>query len=116
MNTEEMIQNKIGEVRVADDVLLSITGLAATEVDGVSFLGKNIGYDEIVKAGKGLLSKHIEVNKKEDGAEISVEITVNGLIPLPEVSKKVEEHVTGTINAMIGLPVSKVIVKIVGVA
>ncbi|MBQ2136665.1 MAG: Asp23/Gls24 family envelope stress response protein, partial [Selenomonas sp.] len=41
------IHEKLGEVSIADEVIASIAGLAATETRGVYALGGNILHDQI---------------------------------------------------------------------
>ena len=38
-------ENKIGEVRIADEVVAIIAGLAATEVEGVASMAGNLNWE-----------------------------------------------------------------------
>ena len=44
-------EDKIGEIRVADDVVSIIAGLAATEVEGVGSMAGNITNEIVAKTG-----------------------------------------------------------------
>jgi len=112
---EKMVADKIGDVRVADEVIMVIAGLAALEVEGVNFVGKELSKESLPKAGKGVLSKYIGLSKKEEGIEVSLELTLNGQVPIPVISKEVENHVRGAIDSMTGIQVTKVFTKVVGV-
>ena len=41
-------ENETGEVRIADDVVAVIAGLAATEIDGVASIYGNITHPRII--------------------------------------------------------------------
>ena len=55
----------IGEVKVADEVVAIIAGLAATEVEGVDSLGGNITNEIVSKLGMKNLSKGVKVTVEE---------------------------------------------------
>lgn len=55
----------IGEVKVADEVVAIIAGLAATEVEGVDSLGGNITSEIVSKLGMKNLSKGVKVTVEE---------------------------------------------------
>ena len=60
-NTYTIHESKdIGEVRVADEVVAIIAGLAATEVDGVESMAGNITNELVSKLGMKNLSKGIK--------------------------------------------------------
>ncbi|HHX12821.1 MAG TPA: Asp23/Gls24 family envelope stress response protein, partial [Clostridiales bacterium] len=57
-NTYKIHENgKIGEVQIADEVVASIAGLAATEVKGVSYTSGNVTNEIAEKFGRKNLSK-----------------------------------------------------------
>ena len=55
-------EDKIGEIRVADDVVSIIAGLAATEVEGVGSMAGNITNEIVAKTGIKNLSKGVHVD------------------------------------------------------
>ena len=56
----------IGFIRIADDVVSDIAGLAATEVDGVARLSGNVSDELVSKLGIKNLSKGIRVEYSEN--------------------------------------------------
>ena len=58
----------IGEVRVADEVVAIIAGLAATEVEGVESMAGNITNELVAKLGMKNLSKGVKVQEKVKSA------------------------------------------------
>ena len=51
----------MGEVKIADEVVAIIAGLAATEVEGVSSMAGNITNELVSKLGMKNLSKGVRV-------------------------------------------------------
>ena len=54
-------EDNLGEVRIADEVVAIIAGLAATEVEGVSSMAGNITNELVSKLGMKNLSKGVRV-------------------------------------------------------
>lgn len=112
----DKMENTIGTVQIADDVVAIIAGIAATEVEGVSSMAGGLTKDLISKLGVKNLSKGVKVEVTE--GEVSVEVSLNVAYGynVPDVSTKVQEKVKSAIENMTGLTVSEVNVKIAGVA
>ena len=108
--------DQFGEVKVADEVVAIIAGLAATEVDGVSSMAGNITNEIVSKLGMKNLSKGIMVEVIEDEVMVDVAINIAYGFSIPEVSQKVQEKVKSTIENMTGLKVGVVNVRIASVA
>lgn len=105
----------IGEVQIADDVVASIAGLAATEVKGVISLAGGVTAELISKLGMKKLSKGVKVSVEEGNVNVSVAINVEFGSNIPEVSSKVQEKVKTTVENMTGLSVIGVNVKVLGI-
>ena len=105
-NTYTIRENvsNIGEVRVADEVVAIIAGLAATEIEGVKSMAGNITNE--------LVSK---VNVSEENVSVDLALNIRYGYEIPVVSKKVQEKVKSAIETMTGLEVSVVNIKIAGV-
>lgn len=110
------MENTIGTVQIADDVVAIIAGLAATEVEGVSSMAGNITKEIISKFGMKNLSKGVKVNVTEGDVVVEVALNVAYGYNVPGVSVKVQEKVKTAIENMTGLNVAEVNVKIAGVA
>lgn len=108
--------DQFGEVKVADEVVAIIAGLAATEVDGVGSMAGNITNEIVSKLGMKNLSKGIMVEVIEDEVKVDVAINIAYGFSIPEVSQKVQEKVKSTIENMTGLKVGVVNVRIASVA
>lgn len=107
--------DKLGEVKIADEVVAIIAGLAATEVEGVSSMAGNITNELVSKLGMKNLSKGIRVEVEEGVAKVEVALNIAYGYAIPEVSEKVQEKVKTAIENMTGLEVSGVDVRIASV-
>lgn len=109
---EEM---KHGSVKVADDVVAIISGVAATEIEGVA--GMSGGFADGIGDMLGMknLSKGVKIELGQQEVKIDVFITVEYGSNITQVGKKVQENVKKTVETMTGLDVLEVNVNIQGV-
>jgi uncharacterized alkaline shock family protein YloU len=114
-NTVVIRDSEEGSVRVADEVIAIIAGLAATEVEGVSSMAGNITNELVGKLGMRNLSKGIRIEMMEDSIEVYIAINIAYGYNIPDVSAKVQERVKTAIENMTGLTISVVNVRIAAV-
>ena len=105
----------IGEVKIADEVVAIIAGLAAMEVEGVASMAGNATRELISKLGMKSLSKGVKVDVL-DGI-VTVSLTLNLLYGygVKDISVKVQEKVKSSIENMTGLEVADVNIRVAGV-
>ena len=105
----------LGTIRVADEVVSIIAGLATTEVEGVAGMSGGIagGIAEIL--GRKNFSKGVKVEGGEKEAAIDLYIIVKYGIRIPEVALAAQENVKRAIETMTGLSVIEVNVHVQGV-
>ncbi|MBQ8821621.1 MAG: Asp23/Gls24 family envelope stress response protein [Lachnospiraceae bacterium] len=104
-----------GVVAVADDVLAMIAGLAATEVEGVAYLGGNITGEMISKVGSKNLNKGIRVNVSENMVKIDLAVVMEYGYSIPVTCGKIQDKVKTAIENMTGMSCSDVNIRIAGV-
>lgn len=114
-NTINIKSDESGEIKVADEVVAIIAGLAATEVDGVSSMAGNITNEIVSRLGMKSLSKGIQVEVDDNEVVVDVAINIAYGYSIPEVSTKVQEKVKSTIETMTGLSVATINVRIASV-
>lgn len=115
-NQEVQTENtNIGDIRIADEVVAIIAGLAATEVDGVCSMAGGITNSLVSRLGMKNLSKGVKVEINDKEVEVKLALNVNYNTHIPEISKKVQDKVKSAIEGMTGLSVVKVDVSIAGV-
>lgn len=113
--TYKIKSDQVGDVRVADEVVAIIAGLAATEVEGVSSMAGNITNEIVSRLGMKNLSKGIMVEVLEDEVKVDVAINIAYGYSIPEVSSKVQDKIKSAIENMTGLNVAVVNVRIASV-
>ncbi|MGI6038324.1 MAG: Asp23/Gls24 family envelope stress response protein [Limnochordia bacterium] len=112
-NTRE--RNELGELRIADEVLCIIAGLAATEVEGVAGMSGGIAGGIAEMLGRKNLSKGVKVDAGEEQVVVDLFIIVQYGVQIDEVAWKIQENVKRAIEGMTGLNVVEVNVHIQGV-
>lgn len=108
-------ENDLGTVKIADEVVAIIAGLAATEVLGVAGMSGGLagGIAEIL--GRKNLTKGVKVEVGEKQAAIDLFLIVEYGVKIPEVAWHVQENVKKAIESMTGLDVIEVNIHIQGV-
>ncbi|MEG0962026.1 MAG: Asp23/Gls24 family envelope stress response protein [Lachnospiraceae bacterium] len=107
--------DKLGKVRIADEVVTIIAGLAATEVEGVSSMAGNITNELVSKLGMKNLSKGIKLEILNNVVTVDVALNISFGYAIPKVSAKVQERVKSAIESMTGLEVNTINIRIAGV-
>ena len=107
--------DQLGEVKIADEVVAIIAGLATTEVEGVASMAGNITNEIVSKLGMKNLSKGIMVEVMDGEVKVDVAINIDYRFSIPEVSAKVQDRIKSTIENMTGLNVAVVNVRIASV-
>ena len=112
-----MLNNSIGSVRIADEVVEVIAGMAASEVKGVAEMSGGFVGDiaNMLTRGKNA-SKGIKVEVGEKEASVDLFLAVEYGVSIPEVAQKVQEAVKEAIEGMTGLKVLEINVHIQGIA
>lgn len=108
---EENINNEIdlGIVKISDEVVAVIAGLATTEVKGVVGMSASLvgGITQIL-AGKKNLSKGVKVSVGENSAAIDLYVVVEYGVRIPDIALEAQENVKKAVESMTGLNVSAV--------
>ena len=105
----------IGEVRIADEVIAGIAGLAAVEIKGVASMAGNLTKDLIGKLGNGNLSKGVTLQIEDNNVRADIALFMEYGYSVPKVCRKVQEKVKTAIESMTGMNVTEVNVRIAGV-
>ena len=115
MDAKKGINNALGTIRIADEVVSIIAGLAATEVEGVAGMSGGIagGIAEIL--GRKNFSKGVKVEVGEKEAAIDLYIIVKYGVRIPDIALNVQEAVKAAIENMTGLSTVEVNVHVQGV-
>lgn len=107
----------MGNIKIAVDVVTTIAGIAASEIEGVSNMYSSIagGIAEILGAKKNP-GKGVKVEMKEDSVIVDLFIIVEYGIRIPELAWEIQETVKENIETMTGLLVEKVNIHVEGIS
>ncbi len=104
-----------GTVKIANDVVAMIAGLAATEVSGVSAMVGNITNEFMGKVGMKKQPKGVKVDIIDKTVSVDLAVNLDYGFNIPTTCSKVQEKVKNAIETMTGLEVADVNIRIVGI-
>lgn len=104
-----------GTIKIADEVVSIIAGLATIEVAGVAGMSGGFagGIAEIL--GKRSLSKGVKVAVAENETAIDLYLISDFGVCIPDVAQQVQENVKAAVENMTGLAVVQVNVHVQGI-
>ncbi len=111
--TEEL---QTGIIRISDDVVATIAGLAALETPGIAAMSGGISEGLAKRLSGKNAQKGVSVEVGQLEAAIDLRIIVQYGIPIQEVCRQLQENVREALENMTGLHVVEVNVKVEGVA
>jgi uncharacterized alkaline shock family protein YloU len=112
---EQIDRYDAGSIRIANEVVKIIAGLAATEVKGIIGMSGGVvdGFAELLK--KKNLSKGVKVEVGEKQVAVDLFVIIEYGAKIPDTAYLVQENVKRAIESMTGLDVVEVNVHIQGV-
>ncbi|MDI3519382.1 MULTISPECIES: Asp23/Gls24 family envelope stress response protein [Caldanaerobacter] len=115
-NVKNFENQELGSVKISEEVVSIIAGLAATEVPGVAGMSGGVvnGISEIL--GRKNLSKGVKVEVGDKEATIDLYLIVDYGVRIPEVAWNVQENVKNAVENMTGLKVVEVNIHVQGVS
>ncbi|MDA8193022.1 MAG: Asp23/Gls24 family envelope stress response protein [Thermaerobacter sp.] len=109
-------QKTIPVVLIANDVIGTIAGIAATEVDGVAGMSGGLVEGISEKLGKRTSGKGVRVDVTDQMVTLDLFLVVQFGAKIPEVAVRVQDVVKRQVESMTGLGVSSVNIHVQGVA
>jgi uncharacterized alkaline shock family protein YloU len=102
-------EQEIGIVKISDEVVSVIAGLATAEVEGIAGMSSGlVGEISQIFTGKKNVSKGVKVSVENNSAIIDLYTAVEYGVKIPELAQKVQANVKKTVETMTGLAVSGV--------
>ena len=111
IENKEIVAENDESIKISNDVVASIAGVAVSEVPGV--YGMAGGITEIF--GKKGLTKGIKVEVGEMETKIDVNIIVEYGARIPDVAFEIQNRVKKAVETMTGLKVANVNIHIQGI-
>ncbi|MEW6457469.1 MAG: Asp23/Gls24 family envelope stress response protein [Bacillota bacterium] len=110
------VKGEIGAVRIANEVVAIVAGLAAIEVPGLSGMSGGVVGGIAERLGRKNLAKGVKVEVGEREAAIDLYVIVDFGVRIPDVATQVQTSVKRAVETMTGLKVVEVNVHVQGVA
>ena len=100
-------------IKISEDVVAVIAGVAASEVPGVCSMSGGLGLTEVF--GKKNMAKGIKAEVNEKNTKIDVNIIVEYGVRIPDVAFEIQNRVKTAVESMTGLKVQEVNIHVQGV-
>jgi uncharacterized alkaline shock family protein YloU len=108
--------NELGSIRIADDAIAVIAGMAALEIQGIAAMaqGRVDGFAEVLGL-KPPQGRGVKVDVTSDEVTIELNLLVDFGVDIPAVCQRVQDKVREAVEDMTGLSVAQVHVSVQGV-
>ena len=116
-NEKDLVKSDagLGAIKIANEVVSIIAGLAATEIDGIAGMSGGVVGGIAEMLGRKNFSKGVKVEVGEREAAVDLSIIVRYGARIPDVALSAQENVKKAIETMTGLSVVEVNVHVQGV-
>ncbi len=99
------MNNSIGVIKISDDVITVISGIAASEIKGVYPLFNSTGDNSFNKKN---VSKGIKVSLGENKTSIDISVAVDYGVKIPVIVRELQENVKNQIETFTGVKIQEV--------
>ncbi len=115
VETTDVKETEVNGIKIAEEVVAKIAGIAASEVKGVFGMNGGLveGFSEIF--GKKSFSKGVKVQVTEKDAIIDLYIIVEYGCRIPDIAWEIQNRVKTSVENMTGLKVLEVNIHVQGV-
>jgi uncharacterized alkaline shock family protein YloU len=107
------MQEDLGDIKINNKVIATITSLAAVEVDGIVGLAGKGSPSELF--GRKDMEKGVQVVVEDNSAEISIEVNVEYGVDIYKAAHQLQKAIKNAVERMTGLVVRRVNVSIPGI-
>jgi len=114
MNRDES-RNELGVLRIHKNVISSIAAIAATEIEGVKRVGKDLKSGLAELLGKKFFSAiKVDISKNEE-VRVDVPLIIKYGYNIPEIANRVQENVRLALEKMSNLSIKEINVSVQGI-
>ena len=104
-----------GNVKISEDVVVSIVTIAANEIDGVKVTSAS-ALDFAELWGKKVGSRGVHVVFEDQYADVDICVQMRYGVKIPQTALKVQQNIKDAIESMTGLTARKINVTVSGVS
>lgn len=108
--------DEAGSVKISDEVIAAIAGLAAAEIEGVAGMSGGLVGDISEILGKKTFSKGVKVETTGKDVTLDLFIVVKYGVKIPELAASVQSNVKKAVEYATGFTVKSVNIHVQGVS
>jgi len=116
MTDEKDIIESTGAIKISEEVIAIVAGIAASEVEGVAGMCNTFAGGIAELLGKKSFAKGVKVELNDDTTSVEIALVVEYGCKIPDVAWEVQERVKRAVESMTGLDVIKVNIYVDGIA
>ncbi len=105
-------RSELGIMKIADEVLAMVAGIATLEVEGVAAMSGGLAGGIAEMLGRKNLAKGIKLEESGQGLKIEVNIIVEFAVNIPRLTGEVQQQVCERVERITGARVAVVNVNI----
>ena len=114
--TEEALEgSSMGTVKIANDVVATIAGLAAADVEGIAGMSGGFSGGIAEMLGRKNLTKGVKVEVGTETTTIEIFCIVEYGVSIPKVAADVQTKVKNAVETMTGLVASAINIHVQGI-
>src|SRR5690606_34657969 len=110
-----MVQDELGKIEIAPEVIEVIAGIAASEIEGVATMRGNFAAGVAERFGRKNHGKGIRVDLSDNQIKIDVYCVLNYGVSIPKVAQQIQDNIRQALLNMSGLETDEVNIHIVNV-
>lgn len=114
----DMVKSQDGDdkIRISEEVIATIAGIAASEVENLTSMSGGLVDGIVGILGRKNLGKGIKVEVKENLVAIEMSIIMQYGCKIHQVSKDIQSRVRDAVEGMTGMQVTSVNINVLGVS
>ena len=109
------LETPLGQLKVTNEVIAILSGIAAMEEDGVYAMSGGITGELAQALGIKNLSKGVKIETDEEGIHVNIYVIVELGVRIPDVAWSIQEKVKKMVEKMTGSKVADVNIHVQGV-
>ena len=109
------IPNAYGSIKISEEAVASIVGLAAAQIKGVAAMSGSMASGLTEKLGKKKLAKGVKVEIDDQEVHLALYIFVEYGARIPKLALDIQNQVRDTVQTMTGLKVKEVNIYVQGI-
>jgi uncharacterized alkaline shock family protein YloU len=107
-------RNEFGVLRIHKNVISSIASIAATEIEGVKRVGRDLKSGMLELLGKKNSAIKVDISKNEE-VKVQIPLIIKYGYNIPEIANRVQENVRLALEKMSNLSIREINVNVQGI-